>query len=124
VLGCESSSIEIIGRRFPPNKFPREENFLAVAAKILGSVVEISSTGDLITDLTSEKLAGIDHGEETKIVVDDEFETFGIYGIDHKQPEMTLIAILEEGQPLRLHLVADSASMMLGVRKGATVEIR
>jgi hypothetical protein len=95
-----------------------------VAAKILGSVVEISSAGDLITDLTPEKLAGIDHGEDTKIVVDDEFETFGIYGLDHKQPEMTLIAILEGGQPLRLHLVADSASMMLGVRKGATVEIR
>jgi hypothetical protein len=95
-----------------------------VAAKILGSVVEISSTGDLITDLTAEKLSGIDHGEETKIVVDDEFETFGIYGLDHKQPEMTLIAILEEGKPLRLHLVSDSASMMLGVRKEAKVEVR
>jgi|694.fasta_scaffold36069_3 S-adenosylmethionine hydrolase len=122
-MGRASGPIQIIGYRFPSNKFPREENFLAVPAKILGSVVEISSAGDLITDLTSEKLAGIDHGEETKIVVDNEFETFGIYGLDHKQPEMTLIAILEEGQPLRLHLVSDSASMMLGVRKGAKIEV-
>jgi hypothetical protein len=95
-----------------------------VAAKILGSVVEINSAGDLVTDLTAAKLAGIGHGEETKIVVDDEFETFGIYGLDHKQPEMTLIAILEEGLPLRLHLVSDSASAMLGVRTGAKVEVR
>lgn len=95
-----------------------------MAAKIIGSVVEISESGDLITDLTPERLAGISRSEETKIVVDDEFETFGIYGADHKQPEMTLIAILEDNSPLRLHLVADSASMMLGVRKGATVEVR
>ena len=108
----------------PDDKFPRIEKSLAVAAKVLGSVVEISSAGDLITDLTAEKLAGIDRGEETKIIVDDEFETFGIYGADHKQPEMTLIAILEPELPLRLHLVADSASMMLGVRKGARVEVR
>lgn len=89
-----------------------------MAAKITGSVVDISPSGDLITDLTAERLVGIGHSEETKIVVDDEFETFGIYGPEHQQPEMTLIAILEDGQPLRLHLVSDSASMMLGVKKG------
>jgi hypothetical protein len=94
-----------------------------VAAKITGSVVEISPSGDLITDLTAERLAGIGHSEETKIVVDDEFETFGIYGPEHQQPEMTLIAILEDGQPLRLHLVSDSASMMLGVKIGAPVQV-
>ncbi len=94
-----------------------------MAAKISGSVVEISSEGDLITDLTHDRLAGISHSEETKIVVDDEFETYGIYGVDHNQPEMTLIAILEDGKPLRLHLVSDSASMMLGVKKGAVVQV-
>jgi hypothetical protein len=95
-----------------------------VAAKITGSIVEISPSGDLITDLTADRLVGVSHSEETKIVVDDEFETYGIYGVEHHQPEMTLIAILEEGKPLRLHLVSDSASMMLGVKKGAAVEIR
>ncbi len=94
-----------------------------MAAKISGTVVEISPAGDLITDLTQEQLNGVSRTEETKIVVDDEFETYGIYSLDHNQPEMTLIAILEDGQPLRLHLVADSASMMLGVKPGAKVQI-
>ena len=94
-----------------------------MAAKISGSVVEISPTGDLVTDLTPDRLVGISHSENTKIVVDDEFETYGIYGVEHHQPEMTLIAILAENEPLRLHLVSDSASMMLGVKVGAKVQI-
>ena len=94
-----------------------------MAAKISGSVVEISPAGDLITDLTADRLVGISHSEDTKIVVDDEFETYGIYDLGHNQPEMTLIAILEKDQPLRLHLVSDSASMMLGVKPGAKVQI-
>jgi hypothetical protein len=36
---------------------------------------------------------------------------------------MTLVAILDSDGPLRLHLVTDSASMMLGVRVGAPVEV-
>jgi hypothetical protein len=36
---------------------------------------------------------------------------------------MTFIAITEPQKPLRLHLVSDSASMMLGVRAGASVEV-
>lgn len=94
-----------------------------MAAKISGSVVEISPAGDLITDLTADRLVGISHSETTKIVVDDEFETYGIYDVGHDQPDMTLIAILEDGHPLRLHLVNDSASMMLGVKAGAKVQI-
>jgi hypothetical protein len=94
-----------------------------VTAKIKGSVVEISATGDLVTDLTESALASVGRSQETKIIVDEEFETFGIYGSNHEQPDMTLIAILEPGQPLRLHLVSDSAHSMLGVQKGATVEV-
>jgi hypothetical protein len=36
---------------------------------------------------------------------------------------MTLIAICDNDDPLRLHLVGDSASMMLGVRSGAPVRV-
>jgi hypothetical protein len=36
---------------------------------------------------------------------------------------MTLIALLPEQGALRLHLVSDSASMMLGVRVGAAVRV-
>jgi hypothetical protein len=36
---------------------------------------------------------------------------------------MTLIAIADGDSPLKLHLVEDSAAIMLGVRPGASVEI-
>jgi hypothetical protein len=53
----------------------------------------------------------------------DEHETIGIFGDDHTQPAMTLIAILGDDGTLRLHLVSDSAAMMLGVRVAAPVEV-
>jgi hypothetical protein len=37
---------------------------------------------------------------------------------------MTLIAIADGQEALKLHLVEDSAAMMLGVRAGAQVEVR
>jgi S-adenosylmethionine hydrolase len=95
-----------------------------VASKIQGTVVQINSDGDLITDIAEEQLTGIDRSAETKVVVDDEHETYGLFDANHNQPSLTLIAIVDPKQTLRLHLVADSASMMLGVRKGAKVEIR
>jgi S-adenosylmethionine hydrolase len=94
-----------------------------VASKIKGTVIDVSEDGDLITDITDEQLAGVGRTADTKVVVDDEHETFGLFDIDHKQPSMTLIAIMEPQKTLRLHLVSDSAAMMLGVRKGASVKI-
>ncbi len=95
-----------------------------MASKIQGTVVQINSEGDLITDIAEMQLAGIDRSAETKIVVDDEHETFGLFDANHNQPALTLIAIVDPNQTLRLHLVSDSAAMMLGVRKGAKVEVR
>lgn len=97
--------------------------YSSVASKIKGTVVEVSESGDLITDIGMEKLAEVKRSPETKIIVDEEHETFGIFDANHNQPAMTLIAIAEQQKPLRLHLVDDSAAMMLGVRKGASVEV-
>ena len=94
-----------------------------VAGKIQGTVVEVNESGDLITDIVADKLSDVKRSPETKIVVDEEHETFGLFEPDHNQPAMTLIAIVEEQKPLRLHLVSDSAAMMLGVRKGASVQV-
>ena len=106
------------------SEFSTRNGWPVFVSKILGTIVQISSEGDLITDIADEQLVGIDRSAETKIVVDDEHETFGIFDANHNQPAMTLIAILEPNQSLRLHLVSDSASMMLGVRKGSKVEVR
>jgi hypothetical protein len=94
-----------------------------VAGRIQGKVIEVTPEGDLVTDLTSVELAQVSRSSETKVIVDEEHETFGIFGSAHEQPPMTLIAILDADAPLRLHLVSDSASMMLGVRAGAPVEV-
>ena len=94
-----------------------------MASKIQGTVVEVSEQGDLITDINELQLAGVGRTAETKIVVDDEHETFGLFDPIHNQPPMTLIAIVEPKKTLRLHLVDDSATMMLGVRKGAIVKV-
>jgi S-adenosylmethionine hydrolase len=94
-----------------------------VAQKIQGTVVEVNEAGDLITDIAYDKWGGLKRSPETKIIVDDEHETFGLYEPAHDQLPMTLIAIAELNKPLRLHLVSDSASMMLGVKSGAKVEI-
>jgi len=95
-----------------------------VAGKIKGTVVQVNPDGDLVTDIGEDQWMAVDRSAETKVTVDGEHETFGLFEADHRQPPMTLIAIIEPQETLRLHLVADSAAMMLGVRKGASVEIR
>ena len=90
---------------------------------IKGKVTEVDSSGSLITDIQSGLLSGAPRDASVRIMVD-EHETFGIFGQDHGQPDMTLIAILiEPAGPLRIELVNDSASAMLGVRAGAPVEV-
>ncbi len=96
----------------------------SVASKIQGTVIQVNADGDLITDIAEEHLEGVGRSNDTKIIVDHEHETFGLYDSNHNQPSMTLIAILEPKRTLRLHVVSDSAATMLGVRKGASVEVR
>ncbi len=95
---------------------------LTVANKIQGKVVEVDVQGNLITDVGSAELSSAPRDESVRIVID-EHETYGIFPVEHGQPAMTLIAILEEGLPLRIELTGDSASAMLGVRVGALVEV-
>ncbi len=94
-----------------------------MSRRIRGKVVEVSANGDLITDIEPKDWREIPRSIETRVKVDQEHETVGIFGNDHGQPAMTLIAIADGESPLKLHLVDDSASIMLGVRSGASVEV-
>lgn len=85
--------------------------------------MEIDATGNLVTDIPAEKLAGAPRDASLRIVVD-EHETFGLYPLQHNQPSMTLVAIADEAGPIRILLVDDSASAMLGVRVGAPVTVQ
>lgn len=93
-----------------------------MSGKLKGNIVEVDSTGDLITDIPSNDLGVAPRDSSVRITVD-EHETFGLYATDHQQPAMTLIAILVDGGPLKISLVGDSASAMLGVQVGAAVEV-
>ena len=91
---------------------------------IKGKIIEITSSGDLVTDIGTGQLSKVPCDETVRIIVDDEHETFGLFPADHDQPTMTLIAITALDSPLRLCLVGDSASMMLGVGLGASVQVK
>ena len=86
--------------------------------------MQVNLDGDLITDIGEQQLTVVGRTTDTKIVVDDEHETYGLFDSNHHQPSMTLIAIVDPQKTLRLHLVSDSAAMMLGVTIGAKVEVR
>lgn len=89
---------------------------------LTGKVVEVDPAGNLITDIPSERLRGAPNDASLRVVVD-EHETYGLYPPQHSQPSMTLVAIVEGNLPLKIVLVDDSASAMLGVRVGAMVEV-
>ena len=90
---------------------------------IIGTIAEIDSVGNLITDITAEQLDGVPRDESVTVAAD-EHETVGIFSEDHGQPERTLIALLDLAGRLRLVLVGDSAQMMLGLGVGTQVTVR
>lgn len=93
---------------------------------ILGRVIEVTATGDLVSDIAADQLRQAPRGDQVRVVVDQVHETFGIFGGEHGQPAMTLIALLPDSpqrNTLMLSLVGDSAAEMLGVGVGAPVEV-
>jgi len=93
-----------------------------VAGKIQGSVVSITATGSLVTDLTAAQLRAAPRDERTRIRCDEHF-TQGLFSPDHGEPEMTFLAVLSEAEPLQLEIVGESASLMLGIRVGQQVVV-
>lgn len=94
----------------------------SVANKITGEVVEVDSFGNLITNITSEMLAGTPTDESVTVACD-EHTTQGIFRTYSDQPPMTLIALVGSGGKLELAIVDDSAKIMLGVTVGTPVTI-
>jgi S-adenosylmethionine hydrolase len=92
------------------------------AKKIEGSVQSIDSFGNLITDITADKLADVPRDEQVVIFCDDH-QTHGIFNAYADQPEMTLIALVGSSGQLELAIVGDSAAAMLGIVVGTPVSI-
>lgn len=93
-----------------------------VSKSISGRVVKVDTDGSLVTDIDALRLSDAPRDASVRIVVD-EHETFGIFSGEHGQPSMTLVAILDEELPLKISLIDDSASAMLGVSVGAPVKV-
>ena len=90
---------------------------------VKGKVVDVNSRGSLVTDITAAQLDSAPRDATVRVTVD-EHETFGLFGPEHGQPAMTLVAIVADDRPLTIELVEDSASAMLGVQLGAPVEVQ
>ena len=92
------------------------------SGKIEGTVVSVSQSGNLVTDIAAERLQDAPRDESVTVRCD-EHETNGIYDADHSQPESTLIALIGPSGCLELEIVGDSAKIMLGVRVGEKVVV-
>ena len=92
-----------------------------MAGKIEGTVVSVTESGDLVTDLSTEQLADTPQDEQTTIRCEDHV-THGLYPEDHGQPDLTFLAILGGGN-LILTLVSENASTFLGLTAGCKVTV-
>lgn len=91
--------------------------------KIEGAVASISESGNLVTDITAAQLRDVPRNESVSVRCDDH-ETIGIYALDHKEPPMTLLALVGQSGNLELEIVGDSAKIMLGIRVGEKVVVK
>ena len=91
--------------------------------RIEGSIISIDDAGNLVSDIAAAQLEGAPTGEQLSITCD-EHVTMGLFGLDHDQPEITLIALIGRSGNLELCIVGDSAKIMLGIALGEKVLIQ
>jgi S-adenosyl-L-methionine hydrolase (adenosine-forming) len=94
----------------------------AASARIDGAVIEIDAFGNLITNITSDMLAGR-VTDRRACVVCNIYETWGIYHAYAEQPSGTLVALIGSSGRLELALVGDSAARRLGIGVGSPVTL-
>jgi len=90
--------------------------------KVKGKVVSISAAGNLVTDIAADQLTDAPRDERLTVSCD-EHVTQGLFDANHKEPPMTLLALLGEQGTLELCIVDDSAAIMLSVRPGEAVVV-
>jgi S-adenosyl-L-methionine hydrolase (adenosine-forming) len=91
-------------------------------ARVDGAVIEVDSFGNLITNITSDMLAGRPT-DRRACVVCNIFETWGIYHAYGQQASGTLVAVIGSSGRLELAIVRDNAAKRLGVGVGSPVTL-
>jgi S-adenosyl-L-methionine hydrolase (adenosine-forming) len=90
--------------------------------RIDGSVIEVDSFGNLITNITVDMLDGRPTDRRACIVCNI-YETWGVYHAYAAQPGGTLVALIGSSGRLELAIVRDNAAERLGVGVGAPVTV-
>ncbi|MEM8679174.1 MAG: adenosylmethionine-8-amino-7-oxononanoate aminotransferase [Planctomycetota bacterium] len=91
--------------------------------KLAGQVVSVSESGDLLTDISDEQLRGVPR-DEAAVVACDGHETRGIFDDNHNEPDLTLIAMINQTGQMQLTLVGESAQAFFGIQVGQEVTVR
>lgn len=93
-----------------------------MAGKLTGKVIAVDKAGNLLTDIREDQLRDVPR-DERLVVACDGHKTFGIFSLDHEQPELTFLAVLDLEHRLTLMMVGDSAHAFLGIDAGSTVSL-
>jgi S-adenosylmethionine hydrolase len=93
-----------------------------LAKKIEGKVIEVSDSGNLITDIAVDQFGDADRGDSFKVKFDGH-ETVGLYEIEHGQPAATMVASVNKAGVIEIEIVGISLSEMLGIGVGAPVGV-
>lgn len=99
-----------------------EEGSTALSNQIDGEVASCDSTGNLVTNIPNDSVAGL-VGDENVSVKFGDHETFGIFPTDHHEPDATLVASLGESGCVQIEIVGISLSDMLGIKPGVKVAV-
>ena len=90
------------------------------AQRIAGTVIEVDSFGNLITNISSDLLAG--RPTDNRVcVISSIYETNGVYSTYADHPRDTFIALVGSHGRIELAIVGDSAAARLGIQTGTPV---
>jgi S-adenosylmethionine hydrolase len=94
-----------------------------LANRIDGKVTRISEKGALISDISVDQLKDVPSGETTSVKFGDH-ETFGLFPVNHGQPDATMVASLGVSGFLEIEIVGIPLAEMLGIRTGENVTVQ
>ena len=90
---------------------------------IEGSVEKIGESGNLITDIALEQVAGLPADDSVKVTFGGH-ETHGVHPTVHEQPMGTLVASRGESGFLEIEIVGIGIAEMLGIKVGEAVVVQ
>ena len=94
-----------------------------MAEQIEGTVVSISKSGSLVTDISAGQLALAPRDERVTVSCGGH-DTACILSADHDEPESTLLAMIGPSDKLEIAIVGMNISEMLGLKVGEKVVVK